>query len=81
MSTIITSSEIDGRMYYSATKRGVEYIAMKCGDGWFVASHRKALGPRHIGGGKHYKDLKEVSQGCKALQGIDLLVTEIKTVN
>lgn len=44
MSNMITSSVIDGRTYYSAVRAGVEYTVQELGGGWFVGSHRKALG-------------------------------------
>jgi hypothetical protein len=74
MNTIITASEIDGKTYYTATLRGVEYCASQIGGEWFVSSRRLGLGRRHIGGGKYYKDLSAVSAGCKAFSGIDVLL-------
>jgi hypothetical protein len=71
---LIQASEIEGKTYYTAVARGVEYTAFEQVGGWFVASHRQALGRRHIGGGKHYETLAEVSAKCKAFAGLDLLV-------
>ena len=73
--TMIHAETIEGRTYYTATLRGVEYCAGQLGDGWFVSSRRLALGRRHIGGGKHYADLAAVAAGCKAFAGLEALLT------
>lgn len=70
---MITAQAIEGRTYYTATARGVEYMASELAGAWFVSSRRLALGRRHIGGGKHYSTLADVAAGCKALAGLDLL--------
>lgn len=71
---MIEQSVVDGMTFYTATARGVQYTAYELGGRWFVASHRLALGRRHIGGGKYYDTLADVARGCKALAGLDLLV-------
>lgn len=70
----ITAETIDGVTYYTTTRRGVEYTAyLLCGQ-WFVASHRAALGPRHIGGGRYYKDLDDLATGCKAFAALPVFL-------
>jgi hypothetical protein len=66
-------SIIEGRKYVSTVARGVRYTLMRLGDGWFVGSHRLALGRRHIGGGKHYETLDAVRAGCKAFAALDVV--------
>lgn len=74
--TAITASVNEGRTYYTATRNGTEYtLAPAFGGKWFVYSRRLALGRFNTGGGKHYDTLAAVSAGCKALAGIDQLVT------
>lgn len=72
MKNVITSEKIDGKTYYTAIYRGVEYCAGRLGDGWFVSSRRLSLG-RHVGGGKYYANLVAVAAGCKAFLGLDML--------
>jgi hypothetical protein len=73
-STTIDSQVIDGVTYYQATSRGVSYVAHEICGKWFVSSHRLALGPRHIGGGRYYDDVAAVAAGCKAFAGLDVLL-------
>lgn len=63
-----------GKTYYTAVSRGVQYSATQLAGKWFVASRRLALGRSNAGGGKYYDTLADVSKGCKALAGIDVLV-------
>lgn len=71
---MIQAHTIDGKTYYSATARGVEYTAHLNAAGWFVSSRRLSLGRRHIGGGKYYDSLEALSSGCKAFAALDVLV-------
>ena len=64
---------INGEVYISTQARGVKFTLMRNGDGWFVSTHRLALGRSHIGGGKHYATLQEVADCCKAFGGIGAL--------
>jgi hypothetical protein len=57
---------IDGEKFVSSVYRGVEYTLMKQLDEWYVHSKRLALGRRNPGGGKVYKTIKDVAEGCKA---------------
>lgn len=70
----ITASETEGSTYYSTEARGVEYCAQRLGNGWFVSTHRKALGRRHIGGGKHFASLQDLAAKCAPFAGLDVLV-------
>ncbi|MBT2793820.1 hypothetical protein [Paraburkholderia strydomiana] len=63
------TSEHDGSTYYQTLWRGVAYTAHEAGSRWFVATHRLALGRHHIGGGRYYDSLQELSIGCKAFAG------------
>lgn len=73
---LITSETIDGTTYYSATRRGVLYTAYLTSWGdWWVGSQRLALGAFHVGGGKHYKSLSDLSAKCKAFAGLELLLS------
>lgn len=75
-SNLITSELIDGITYYSVTQRGVLYTAYQVSWGdWFVGSHRLALGRFHVGGGKYYKTLADLSGHCKAFSGLELLLS------
>lgn len=62
----------NGTTYFSATHRGVEYTCFENTAGWYVATHRTALGRHHIGGGKYYASKAEVAQKVKALAALDL---------
>ena len=75
MTNIIFTEVIDGKTCYCATRRGVSYIASELGDQWFVSSNRLALGRFNAGGGKYYKSLAAVAEGCKAFCGLDQLVS------
>lgn len=71
----ITRDTLDGVSYYTTTRRGVEYCAYKTGAGnWFVSTHRAALGQRHIGGGRYYNDLCDLSANCKAFAALPALI-------
>lgn len=73
---LITSEVLEGTTYYSTTRRGVLYTAYQSSWGdWFVGSHRLALGRFHVGGGKYYKTLADLSENCKAFSGLALLLS------
>jgi len=71
---MIEQTNIEGRSYYTATARGVEYTASEDCIGWGVWSHRLALGRGNVGGFKRYASLAELSAKCKALAGLDALI-------
>lgn len=72
---LITASEHEGKTYYTAVSRGVEYTACPSSDGrYWVASRRLSLGRWNTGGGKYYENLEAVAQGCKAFTCLDALV-------
>lgn len=71
---LVTAEVFEGTTFYKATRRGVEYMAHELGGRWFVSTHRLALGPRHIGGGRYYETLAEVAEKVPALAALDLLV-------
>lgn len=71
---MIQQTTTEGRDYFTATRRGVEYTAMRQGDAWGVASRRLALGRSNIGGFKHYPTIEAVEAGCKAFSGLSMLV-------
>lgn len=63
----ITAEIHEGVVYYTTERRGVVYTAFRESIGsWWVASHRKSLGPWHIGGGRRYETLADLAAGCKA---------------
>ncbi len=64
---------INGEVYISTQARGVKFTLMRNGDGWFVRSHRFALGHWRLSSGKHYATLQEVADCCKAFGGIGAL--------
>jgi hypothetical protein len=72
---LITASEHEGKTYYTAVARGTEYCAFECAGQWFVSSRRLALGRSNVGGGRYYATLADVAAGCKALAGLDLLLS------
>jgi hypothetical protein len=72
---IITAEQVEGTMYYTATLRGVEYCAHELCGKWFVGTRRLALGRSNMGGGKYYDTVADVANGCKALAGLDLLLS------
>lgn len=71
---MIQQTTTDGRDYFTTTRRGVEYTAMRQGDAWGVASRRLALGRWNVGGFRHYATLGDLEAGCKAFAGLSLLV-------
>lgn len=71
----IQTQTLDGVTYYTTTRRGVEYTAHQLCGQWFVASHRAALGPRHIGGGRYYKTIDDLANGCKAFAALPALLS------
>lgn len=73
---MIQKTTIDGCDYYTSTRAGVEYTAMKDSVGWGVASRRLALGRFNIGGFKRYPSLAALAEGCKAMRGLDLLLSD-----
>lgn len=78
---MIIATVVDGIAYYERTRNGVAYCAYEARDGsWFVSSRRLALGKRHIGGGKWYGSLPEVEAGCKAFEGLGLLLAAAEAV-
>jgi hypothetical protein len=70
----IEISVVDGITFYETTARGVRYTAYVLCGRWFVATHRLALGNRHIGGGRYYDTAADVAKHVKALSGLDLIV-------
>ena len=74
---MIQQTTIDGRDYFTTTRNGVEYTAMRNGDGaWGVATRRLALGRFNAGGFKHFASLAELATKVRAFRGIDALVSE-----
>ena len=72
----LTTETIDSVTYYTTTRRGVEYTAYQTNSGsWFVSTHRKALGPRHVGGGRYYKTIDELANSCKAFAALPVLLS------
>lgn len=71
---MIEQTTIEGRNYFTATARGVEYTAGRDSIGWGVWSRRLALGRSNVGGFKRYPSLEALAQGCKAFRGLDALV-------
>lgn len=64
-----------GRVYYSTTRRGIDYVASCDVYGWFVRTQCRALRRAMMGGGvKRYKSLADLSANCKAFAGLDVLV-------
>lgn len=71
---MIQQTTTEGRDYFTAIRRGVEYTAMRQGDAWGVASRRLALGRWNMGGFKHYPTIEAVETGCKAFAGLSQLI-------
>jgi len=66
----------DGREYFTATARGVEYTASREADGWGVWSRRLALGRRNVGSFKRYASAAELAAACRAFRGLDALISD-----
>lgn len=72
---MITAETLDGVTYYSATRRGVEYMAFDSMSGWGVSTRRLALGRMNVGGFKYYSGPAEISEKVKAFAGLALLLS------
>lgn len=64
-------SIINGQKYITKVLRGVEYVLMRNGNGWGVATRRLALGRFNPGGFKAFDTLDQVKQNCKAFADLD----------
>ncbi|MDE1545711.1 hypothetical protein PTW32_09775 [Dechloromonas agitata] len=75
-SQAITRETLDGVSYYTTSRRGVDYCAckQKDSDQWWVSTHRSALGPLHIGGGRYYDSLADLAANCKAFAALPALI-------
>lgn len=68
-------SVIEGTKYITTIYRGTEYMIHNLSNDWFVSTRRVGLGSMHVGGGKYYRTLAEVSEKCKAFKDNDKLVS------
>jgi len=66
-------SIINGQKYITNVVRGVEYVLMRNGNEWGVATKRLALGRFNPGGFKSFKTLDDVKANCKAFANVNLL--------
>lgn len=73
---MIEQTTIEGRDYFTAIERGVEYTANRDTvlGGWCVYSHRLAYGRGHIGGVKRYPSAEALAAGCKAFRSLPALL-------
>lgn len=72
---MIQQTTIEGRDYFTATRAGVEYTAMKDCAGWGVASRRLSLGRFNTGSFKRFDSLPELAASVRAFHGLDALVS------
>lgn len=73
---LIQASNIEGKTYYTAIARGVEYTACesKVTNNWFVYTRRLALGRSNMGGVRYYESVEALAANCKAFAGLDVLL-------
>lgn len=71
---MISAETLDGVTYYSATRRGVEYMAFDGLSGWGVSTRRLALGRMNVGGFKYYDSVEQISATVAAFRGLDMLI-------
>lgn len=72
---MIQQTTLEGRDYFTATRNGVEYVAMKDCVGWGVSTRRLALGRFNTGGFKRFDSLADLSANVRAFRGLDALVS------
>lgn len=74
---MIEAREINGRTYYTTTRKGTEYCARKCfaNGGWIVETRRLALGRNNFGSVKRFDNVADLSANVRAFAGLDKLLS------